>query len=299
YDCSIKDGTGQTLHRRLFVVEATSGGFELRQPTVLLDLSPGVGAPPPIEVGSREESERFLVESALAGFLEEVQEQRQQEVETISRHVELSLNTLIDRLQIQVGDLVEQAARGEEGAAGRLSQAEERLDELNARLEQRREELAKQWQLALADLRHLGSAWVLPHPDREGAFAPMVRDPVIEAIAMREAMAFEESNGWEPEDISKENRGFDILSRRRGDVGVRFIEVKGRSSLGPISLTSNEYRTAQRLGEDFWLYAVFDCGSEAPRLIRVQDPARLGWEPVVTVEHYTAPPQVIEEAGLP
>jgi superfamily II DNA or RNA helicase len=296
YDCAIKDGTGQTLHRRLFVVEATTNGFALRQPAVFLDFSPGEGAPPSISVGSREESEHFLVDQALEPFLEEVHEEREHEVETISRHVEVSLNTLIDRLQIQVGELMEQSARGDEGAAGRLSQAEDRLDELNARLERRREELTKQWQLALADLSHIGSAWVLPHPERTGAFAPMVSDPLIETIAMREAMAYEEAHGWDPEDVSKENRGFDVLSHQRGGVGVRFIEVKGRAAVGPVALTSNEYRTAKRLGEDFWLYAVFECASQ-PRLVRVQDPARLGWEPVVTVEHYIASPQAIEEAG--
>ncbi|HWQ22805.1 MAG TPA: helicase-related protein [Gaiellaceae bacterium] len=295
YDCQVKDGTGQTLHRRLFVVEATTHGFALRQPTVFLDLSPGEGELPSVAVGSREESERFLVEQALEDFLDEVRGEREEEVETISRHVEVSLNTLIDRLQLQVHELMEQAARGDEGAAGRLAQAEDRLDELNARLERRRDELTKQWQLALADLHHLGSAWVLPHPERMGAFAPMVRDPAIEAIAMREAMAYEQAHGWEPEDVSAENRGFDVLSRQRGGPAVRFIEVKGRAAVGPIALTANEYRTAKRLGEDFWLYAVFDCASN-PRLVRVQDPARLGWEPVVTVEHYTAPPQVLEEA---
>jgi len=296
YDCSIKDGTGQTLHRRLFVVEASADGFALRQPTVFLDLSTGHGEPPPITVGSREESERFLVEEALEDFLEEVREEREQEVETISRHVEVSLNTLIDRLQVQVDELMQRQARGDEGAAGNLAQALDRLDQLNERLERRREELAKQWQLTLADLSHVGSAWVLPHPERTGELAQMVRDPVIEAIAMREAMAYEEAHGWQPEDVSKENRGFDVLSRQCGGPGVRFLEVKGRAAVGPIALTANEYRTARRLGEDFWLYAIFDCGS-SPRLVRVQDPARLGWEPVVKIEHYTASAHLIEEAA--
>jgi Domain of unknown function (DUF3883) len=92
----------------------------------------------------------------------------------------------------------------------------------------------------------------------------MVSDPVIEGIAMREAMAYEEAHGWAPEDVSKENRRFDVLSHQRGGPGVRFIEVKGRATFAPVALTSNEYRTAKRLGEDFWLYAVFDCGLERP-----------------------------------
>jgi hypothetical protein len=237
------------------------------------------------------------VHEALEPFLRSVQDERASEVDAISRHVDVSLNTLIDRLQIQVGELMEQAARGEEGAAGRLAQAEERLDDLNDRLERRHEELAKQWHLTLADLSHVGSAWVVPHPERTGTFAHMVSDPEIEAIAMREAMANEDARGWDPSDVSKENRGFDVLSRERGGPGVRFIEVKGRATIGPVALTSNEYRTSKRLGEDFWLYAVFDCRSK-PRLVRVMDPARLGWEPVVTIEHYTAPPQAIEDACI-
>jgi superfamily II DNA or RNA helicase len=296
FDSSIKDGMGQTLHRRLFVVESTTNGFALRQPTVFLDLSPGEGEVSSVDIGSREESEHFLVKEALEPFLHSVQSEREIEVETISRHVDVSLNTLIDRLQIQVGELMEQVARGDEGAAGRLSQAEGRLDELNGRLEQRHEELAKQWHLTLADLSHVGSAWVLPHPERTGAFAPMVSDPVIEGMAMREAMKYETAHGWEPEDVSKENRGFDVLSRQRGGPGVRFIEVKGRATVGPVALTSNEYRTSKRLRDDFWLYAIFECTSD-PRLVRVNDPARLGWEPIVTVEHYTLLPHLIEEAG--
>jgi hypothetical protein len=39
-----------------------------------------------------------------------------------------------------------------------------------------------------------------------------------------------------------------------------------------------------RLGRDYWLYAVFNCGG-TPEVHPVQDPARLGWEAVMAVEH--------------
>ena len=61
--------------------------------------------------------------------------------------------------------------------------------------------------------------------------------------------------------------------------------MKGRSHVGEVALTTNEYRTAERLKEDYWLYVVFNCASE-PELHLVQDPARLGWKPIVKVEHY-------------
>jgi hypothetical protein len=101
FDCSVKDGTGGTLHRRLFVVEANGDGFALRQPTVFLDLSSGQGEPPALPVGSRADAERFLVEDRLERFLEEVRGERENEIETITRHVDVSLNTLIDRLQVE------------------------------------------------------------------------------------------------------------------------------------------------------------------------------------------------------
>ena len=66
---------------------------------------------------------------------------------------------------------------------------------------------------------------------------------------------------------------------------VRFIEVKGRATVGEVALTENEYKTAARLKEDYWLYAVFNCASE-PEVKPIRDPARLGWSPVVRVEHY-------------
>lgn len=42
---------------------------------------------------------------------------------------------------------------------------------------------------------------------------------------------------------------------------MRFIEVKGRAGVGEVALTDNEYKTAQRMTKDYWLYVVFNCGT--------------------------------------
>ena len=156
---------------------------------------------------------------------------------------------------------------------------------------------------AIGDVQHLGRAWVLPHPDREAPnIAPMVSDPEIEKIAVQVAMEHERARGWIVESVENENRGYDLLSKRPHPtepgvfVQARFIEVKGRAGTGEVALTANEYRTAQRLGEDFWLYVVFDCAT-TPKLNAIQDPAKLGWEPVVKVEHYHVPAKAILEAA--
>jgi hypothetical protein len=75
-------------------------------------------------------------------------------------------------------------------------------------------------------------------------------------------------------------------------IEVRFIEVKGRAIVGEIALSTNEYKTAERLKKDYWLCAVFNCGS-MPEIHIVQDPVRLGWEPIVKIEHYRVAPDAI------
>lgn len=68
-------------------------------------------------------------------------------------------------------------------------------------------------------------------------------------------------------------------------IEVRFIEVNGRATVGEIALTINEYKTAERLKKDFWLYVVYNCGT-TPKIYPIHVPARLGWEPLVKVEHW-------------
>ena len=95
--------------------------------------------------------------------------------------------------------------------------------------------------------------------------APVVRDDQVQRIAVEVAIKHERERGWEVESVESENRGFDLISRRphpedpKTFIEVRFIEVKGRAGVGVVALSENEYRTAERLKGDFWLYAVFNC----------------------------------------
>jgi hypothetical protein len=238
--------------------------------------------------------EQALVEKALNPFLEEIGTQRTLEVETIAQHLEISLGELIHRANLSLAELANRRIEGENipGLEGNITQAEAHLDELNNRLEGRRAELAMERHLAIGDIEHIGSAWVLPHPERTSPrIAPMVRDDEIERIAVQEAIRHETERGWVIENVEKDNRGFDIISRKRHPhddktfTDIRFIEVKGRAAVGEVALSDNEYKTAERLKNDYWLYVVFNC-STSPELHPVQDPARLGWQPIVQVAHY-------------
>ena len=297
FSAAVKDGRGNVLHRRLFVVEEQAGGaMMIRQPTLFLDLVPAKrgSEAPQLVLNDQQMVERFLVNEALQPFLADVAAQRRKEIDTISRHMEISLNELIHRQNLRIADLLSQQQAGDMSPlnAANIKSTEDRIDELNARLERRRTELQQERHCAIADIQLLGRAWVLPHPERTSpGLAPFVRDEEIERIAIEAATAHERAQGREVESVEAENRGFDLISRRphpedpKTALEVRFVEVKGRAGRGEVALTTNEYKTAQRLGQDYWLYVVFNCATE-PSINILRDPAKLDWEPVVKIEHY-------------
>jgi superfamily II DNA or RNA helicase len=322
FAASIKDGRGNTLHRRLFVVEITATGeMALHEPTILHDVTPAPPGTPPSDslapragegggaenpqLPDRQRAEQFLYERALKPWVGHCSEARLREVDRVARHVEISLNALIDRQQVQLGEFLNRQVTGQTvpGLDGLIAQAEQHLDELNNRRELRLRELELERHCTIADITHIGRARLLPHPDRANPqLALMVRDEEIERLAVAEAIRHEETRGWVVESVESENRGFDLISRRphpedpKTFIEVRFIEVKGRAGVGAVALSENEYRTAQRLKGDYWLYAVFDCAT-TPRLCAVQDPVRLGWKPIVKVEHYLLEPQAITQSA--
>ncbi len=128
-----------------------------------------------------------------------------------------------------------------------------------------------------------------------------LRFATIERIAVQAVIAFEEARGCKVESVEGDTRGFDLISRRvlsrsEGDrVATQFIEVKGRSAVGEIALTANEYKTALRLGDDYWLYVVFNCASQ-PQVTTIQNPARFDWEPLSKIDCYRLGSETILES---
>ena len=188
---------------------------------------------------------------------------------------------------------MKESGSNEPGLVGRIKISEDKLLDLDHRLQSRRRELEQERQCSVGDIQHIGRAWVLPHPEREApGIAPMVSDPEIERIAIQTVIAHEEAEGRVVESVETGNRGFDLISRRphpedpKTAIDVRFIEVKGRANRGEIALTANEYKTAQRLGNDYWLYVVFHCATANPTVNILRNPATLDWQPIVKVEHY-------------
>jgi superfamily II DNA or RNA helicase len=299
FSAAIKDGRGNTLNKRLFAVQTdVNGQLTIRQPTAYLDIVPGESAtnrvPDESLLPDRSQLELVLLQQALEPMRQEAQKERAREISVIARHVEISLNEILHRENMLLADLISLKEGGstEQGIDGRIKISEDKVYELDHRLQTRRRELNQEKHCAVGDILHLGRSWVFPHPDRaKPSIAPMISDPEIERIAIQAVIAHEEAQGRIVQSVEADNRGFDLISRLphpedpQTALDVRFIEVKGRSATGDIALTANEYKTAQRLKKDYWLYVVFHCETK-PSISILRDPGLLEWQPIIKVEHY-------------
>src|SRR6266567_724872 len=117
FAASIKDGRDHQLHRRLFAVQTElTGDMAVKQPTVLLDLALApktATAPDGDGLPDRTAAEQFLIHTALNPMLAEVTAERTRETQTITKHLEISLNELIHRQNIRLAELLDMQQRGD------------------------------------------------------------------------------------------------------------------------------------------------------------------------------------------
>ena len=129
----------------------------------------------------------------------------------------------------------------------------------------------------------IAHALVVPTDDPEERLR---HDVEVEAVAMDFARVHEEASGASVHDVSRPDLarmaglgdwpGFDLRSLRPagvlGPAEDRAIEVKGRAGTGAVEVSENEWAAACNLRDRYWLYAVFDCATPRPRLVKVRDP---------------------------
>lgn len=182
-------------------------------------------------------------------------------------------------LAAQRSRLTDKARAGDSKAKGDLTRIRERQRSLSLqkasaiRERQREPEL-----ITIGEIEILAHALVVPTTDPEDKKR---QDATIEAIAMKMATAFEESEGAMVKPVHlpelaraaglQDYPGFDLLSLRRNGE-KRCIEVKGKAQIGDVDVSANEWPAACNLANQYWFYVVFDCASAHPQLLRVQDP---------------------------
>ena len=289
YRAKVVDGLGQVIHERLFTVELADGVSPfLREPDILGNLVPTTAPEVLPPAASLPEATAWLNEHALIPFIEEVRNERFDEVDRIAEHVEMSLKEVLQRADDEIGRVAEEVDEGVTGAEGRLALAENRHAEVRERRERRREELKRQRAVTLQGVERLASVLVLPHPESDTLDVRELRPhPETEMTAMQVVMEHETAQGRQVEDVHEKNLGYDLTSLDLQSGELRLIEVKGLAgATGSILLTPNERRVAEDRSECYWLYVVTNCSSDPELQSPIGDPARFPWREFTKVEHF-------------
>jgi superfamily II DNA or RNA helicase len=282
--CGVEDGRGQTVGERLVAVHCTGGRFRKSQPYALLDMKSsdsGIEVPGAArQVATDQDSViNWSLEGVTPEYFAEIDERRSRELGIKEKYVRKSLQHLIGESVKKIGRYDQQLRQFKEDSdpkrlniIGNRAQEEARKADYSQRLKDRLAEIEQERHLSEKPPEILGVAVILP-PPREvvQSVEGMESDPEVEAIAIAEAKRYEIGQGRKPVSVEEENCGWDITALLEGQVN-RYIEVKGRASVGGVALTPNEWIKAQRFGKDYWLYVVVNCKTQ-PELFLIQDPA--------------------------
>jgi superfamily II DNA or RNA helicase len=156
--------------------------------------------------------------------------------------------------------------------------ARQRADDLAGRLQKRTAELEQEGKLSALPPVLLGAALIVPLGVLRKAQAVSTDEPPTFAsetdrsaqLAIQAVMDAERKLGFDPHDVSPENRGYDIESRIPGTGKLRFIEVKGRvKGAQTVTVTKNEILTGLNMPDDFILaIGLIDGESVGLRYVR-------------------------------
>jgi SNF2 family DNA or RNA helicase len=221
------------------------------------------------DLGLREDIESkamsYAIAHLVAPHLQEVKEGKERLIEKTVRAVKDRLTKEINYWDQRAADLRLQEQAGKPNAKLNSAKAQQRADELAARLQKRLLELEQERQLSPLPPVVVGGALILPigllqrlqgkRTSTPNTFARETQR--VEQAAMLAVMAIERSLGHEPKDVSHEKCGYDIESFVPSTGKLRFIEVKGRvAGAETVTVTKNEILTALNKPDNFILALV-------------------------------------------
>jgi len=293
YEGEIRDGTGEVAGKRLFSFYHHDDEIRSIAPSIIWDLAESpMREVEPLDVEALKKRAMGRAVEDLEAYRKELLRERRRQAGVKEKYGVKSLEHLILRLD---GELIELYGRREQGENVDLviRNKEERKKGYEKALKELQELIVKEQSLTMSTPRFVGIIKVVP-AEAAGVKGGMRSDAEVERIGMEVAMNYERGQGRVPVDVSGENLGFDI--RSTGEDGkIRYIEVKARADVGAVALTKNEWFKAQRFGEDYYLYVVFNATSK-PELRIIQNPAdRLKPEEKVEIVRYIVPMEQVAE----
>jgi len=268
-EAEIRDGTDQVAGRRLFCVyQGADGSLRPLSSAILWDLVPSAGPPTGPADCDPTPVVDFVIKHLLDPYRQELLQERQRVAEVRRKYGLRSLEALLADCEARLLDYETRRAKGEPIPDVEVDRVRRQREDIHSRRQELEQLTRRETSLLPSVPTVLAVARVVPQRAAEPELAP---DPEVEEAGMRAAVEYELQQGRSPEDVSRQNLGYDIRSVAP-DGQVRYIEVKAHRATGPVVLTANEWLMAQRLRQDYWLYVV-DEALTRPTLYVIQDPA--------------------------
>ncbi len=296
---SIVDERGEAVYKELSAVKETrNGDYQIVSPEVIHDLSPftsWVKSLPPFDI---EKVKSYLMDSYQIEKRKEIQSERHKRVCIIKEYLEKSYDERIYAVEKRIME----AKASENQSLEEIESLERERNDLERMKKEKLEKTEKMSIVRTGPVSHIASFYVLPASiANELTVESKEEREKSERRAMEIVMEYEKSRGWEPEDVSGKNLGFDIRSLGPADPQtgyreVRRIEVKGRKRGENIFMTANEWFKARQLKETYWLYVVWDPTEPNYEVVPICDPAnKLPAKEIRAVSHYLIDAKEIEK----
>lgn len=216
-----------------------------------------------------EKAINYAIQKLVPDHLSEVKSQREELIHKTIRAVKDRLTKEINYWDRRAQELKADEQAGKINARINSEKAQQRADELQARLKKRLAELEEELRISPLPPVLIGAALVVPVGllEKQQGFRSDTADAEerakVEKTAMEAVLTAEKKLGCEPQDVSHENRGYDIESRNPATGKLRFIEVKGRvAGARTVTVTKNEILTGLNKPDDFILAIVLVDGEE-------------------------------------
>jgi hypothetical protein len=231
----------------------------------------------------------YAIVNLVPRHIDRVRSRRDEQIQKTKKAVHERLTKEINYWDRRAAELMKDVERGKSNAKVNLIRAQQRADDLQARLENRKEELDKAQKLSTRPPVIIGGAIIIPIGllQSESLGPDLAQRSIIEKTAMQAVMESEADKGNHPRDVSEHNLGYDIESLDPRINQLRFIEVKGRQlGADTITVSKNEIITGLNSGHQYYLVIVPIDNACPKKPIYIQDPFRQEPEFAVTSINY-------------
>jgi superfamily II DNA or RNA helicase len=269
-ELEIKDGKNEIAGKRIITVyQDKNNKFSLINPAILWDLKPNVNKLENFEIPiNKDEVINYVINEELKKYINELLEKRKRDADIKMKYGYESLKKMEIESVRKITDYETRRLKGENIPEATIQNEMRKKEDLEEKMKKLQKEINEEISLYATEPKILSVVRVVPGNISNG----MVSDREIEQIGMNFVMQYERENGRNPEDVSKQNLGYDVRSYDEKNNQYRYIEIKARAREGDIALTPNEWLMAQRFKDEYWLYVVVNAKSN-PKLYVIQNPA--------------------------